>query len=766
MSFVNRLTEFVASIQFSKRAMWMLAALFLISVGFALYIPRLHYKYDFERQFPINDPSTDFYLEFREQFGSDKNFIFIGLEGRDELDSCSFWKAVYGLSKTLENTEGLQRVLSPATFSFPIRNNFSGLFYEVPYLKNADSSCPFLDTQRIAQDQRFREMFLGEKAFDVALMAFYDPEIPLESSSDILSEVHHILSQQSFLKAHHLGGSAVSQNYFINLTKTESRKFIGASFFLIVVFLYFAFRDWRGILLPLILVGTALLWLMGTVGMLNIPLDIVLKILPTIIMIIGLSDVVHLFTKISEELQRGHSPQRAMRDAVKEVGLATFYTSLTTGIGFMSLSNSGVVPFILLGVFGALGVFYAFILTYTLLPAMLNYTGIQFLNRPVLSRKGNINRMLPKLFRWIVEHPKSIMLCTLIVIVISLYGTTKVKSDNYMLEDLSPDLEIVKDHQFFEDNFSGIRPVEFALSTKGNKLITDREVLQEMDELQQFLEAEQVGSIVSPLELTKNLNRAYSKGRPSAYDIPKSNSRLKQLQRRIKQNVHKDGLKQFIASDLKTGRLQGKTKDYGSYVARQFYERLEEKNSGFKHLEVQPTGTVYVMERNNLLLSENVYQGLLLAVLLIAILIGLLFRSFRMVGIAVFINVLPLIMIAALMGFEGISLKISTAIIFAISFGIAVDDTIHFLSKFNIEVKNGRSLLSALYRTFVSTGKAIMVTSFIVSGGFLTLTLSDFGGTYYIGLLICLTMLFALLANLFVLPVMIYYSFYKSELKA
>ncbi|MBK6526808.1 MAG: MMPL family transporter [Crocinitomicaceae bacterium] len=126
-----------------------------------------------------------------------------------------------------------------------------------------------------------------------------------------------------------------------------------------------------------------------------------------------------------------------------------------------------------------------------------------------------------------------------------------------------------------------------------------------------------------------------------------------------------------------------------------------------------------------------------------------------MVLIALTVNILPLLMIGALLGFAGIDMKVSTAIIFTISFGIAVDDTLHFMSRFRLELSKGRTYLYALKRTFLSTGKAIVLTSVILCAGFLLLLFSDFLGTFYVGLLISLTLLFALLADLFLLPVLL-----------
>ena len=176
-------------------------------------------------------------------------------------------------------------------------------------------------------------------------------------------------------------------------------------------------------------------------------------------------------------------------------------------------------------------------------------------------------------------------------------------------------------------------------------------------------------------------------------------------------------------------------------------------------LKVHLTGTGHLLDKNMSSLAKNLTFGLVIAILLVSLLMGFLYKSVRIVLIAIVPNVFPLLMLAAVLGFVGIDLKVSTAIIFTISFGIAVDDTIHFMSKFKLELNKGKTFLYALKRTYLSTGRAIVLTTLILCSGFLLLMLSDFLGTFYVGLLLSLTLLFALISDLFILPVLLLYFF-------
>jgi uncharacterized protein len=219
----------------------------------------------------------------------------------------------------------------------------------------------------------------------------------------------------------------------------------------------------------------------------------------------------------------------------------------------------------------------------------------------------------------------------------------------------------------------------------------------------------------------------------------------------------------FVNEEMHMARVQGKVGDLG---AREFEQRNEKLMSVYGELEnpkfdIRVTGTATLIDLNNAYLATDMTIGLIIAFLVVAIIMGLMFKSVKMVLICLIPNILPLLMIAGIMGAMGIDLKVSTSIIFTIAFGIAVDDTIHFMSKLRLELGKGKSLLYALKRTYISTGKAIIITSIILSGGFFTLVFSSFLGTFYVGLLISLTLLFAVLADLTLLPVLILLFFRK-----
>ncbi|MDC0600681.1 MMPL family transporter, partial [Flavobacteriales bacterium] len=222
------------------------------------------------------------------------------------------------------------------------------------------------------------------------------------------------------------------------------------------------------------------------------------------------------------------------------------------------------------------------------------------------------------------------------------------------------------------------------------------------------------------------------------------------------------GWSDLVNVELGLARITAKTADLGAKELAlrndKFLDRINQHlESEFEHppFTVKITGTASLIDLNNRFLASDMVLGLLIAFAAVALIVGLLFKSLKMTLISLVPNVLPLLFIAGFMGAMDIDLKVSTSIIFTIAFGIAVDDTLHFLAKYRILLQQGRSPIWALRRTFLSTGKAIVVTSIILCGGFSTLMLSSFEGTFHIGLLVSLTLCFAVLVDLAVLPLLL-----------
>jgi len=404
-------------------------------------------------------------------------------------------------------------------------------------------------------------------------------------------------------------------------------------------------------------------------------------------------------------------------------------------------------------------VFIAFFLAFSLLPAILALSKV-----PKLAYKEPStvlwNKLVTKLFRFSLNARIPILIGSVMVVIISIVGITNIRIDNFLLEDVSEDDPIRKSFMFFEKNFAGVRPFELEFSVEdSNKSVLDPDMIEEMLAVESYLKNEYgVGFLNSPLTIVRAANQALNGGRDSANLVPTDPSELARTTRLVKRLVKRPEFAALLSSDQQHARFTGKIEDQGGRITKQKDSELKAhfENAGqLSGAEVQLTGMSILIDKNNETLSSNMMTGLVFALIVVAIIMGFIFKSFRMAMISLIPNIIPLLIVGGVMGWAGIDLKISTSVIFGIAFGIAVDDSIHYLIKYRQELKKGRSNLYALKRTSLSTGKAIILTTLILCMGFISLSASDFTSTFYVGVLITVALASAVAADLLLLPILL-----------
>ncbi len=742
---------------FKKAARGVLIVVFSITAALSIFLKDLRFNYVFEDFFPVGDPDLEYYREFRTKFENDNNYLLIGLENSPSIFDAEFLSKVDSLTRDLQAMEEMNSVISITNSKRPIISQAG--FYQLPYLHVSDPTRYEQDSAVIYQSPLLKETLVSADGRSLAILLKHKDVITKEGSDEISDAVVSLITSYAFPN-YHIAGKVHAQQIFIGKLQTELFTFLSASIVLIVLFLSIAYRNWWGVVIPLGVVLMSVIWIMGIMGLTGKQLDFIMVLLPTIMFVVGMSDVVHIMTKYIEQLRLGFHKINAIKTTFREVGLATFLTSLTTSVGFLTLLTASIRPIQGFGLFTAIGVFIAFIVAFTLLPFSL-----LLLPRPRVSKKlvhrSKWFKILSYSFLKVLKKAPHVLLANLVIVLISLYGISLIRINTFLIEDLPNDDPLKQDFVFFDQNFGGSRPFEITAKAKKGTVLTP-EIIHEIENLSEYLsDSLMAGNIVGPHTLVKSLNQAVNGGRSAAFVLPASNYEKRQVQKNLSRLLKRnDAIAYVVTDDQKTGRISMRVGDIGSAISLRRTKELQRyirHNTDTSLVSFKITGTSNLIDKNNEYLAENMFEGLGIAFGVVALIAGLLFRSFRMILITLIPNVIPLITVAGIMGLFGITLKLSTSIVFTIAFGIAVDDTIHFTSKLKLELDKGKSLLYALKSTYLSTGKAIVVTSIILSGGFLTLILSSFGGTFYTGLLISLTLFLALIIDLSLLPVLVMY---------
>ena len=739
-----------------RRASIVLSFLFILTLFFGYFASKARVDYEFEKFFPAHSNEVKFFEIFRQRFETDNDFLMLGIKEDSGVFNLTFLNRIKDLTEDLKKIEHVEKVMGGTSLRRIKKEPLSGqlLPSKIFNLKNAQAL--EREKERVLSDPMITPVFFSRDGQNINLIIKHKQRLSKKGCDDLVTDVRSLMEEYRF-QEYHMSGRAIAQSFYVNLMSSELIKFSGIGAFLVVIFLFFTYRSFWSVFIPLLLVAVSAVWTIGLMTIFNKPLDIMLVVLPTLIFIVGISDVVHLYTKFLFLKREGMEKRKAILKTMNDVGMATLLTSITTAIGFASLYFVQVPIIQEFGLISALGVLVTFFVTFSAFMALLSLSPERYFSKVIQSDfwKLKLNRS----FVFTIRKGKSILLFTGLIMLLSLAGISRIEQKNKLLEELPPGSPLLSEIQYFNDHFVGTRPFEMSLELRNERSFFTEEILLKLDKLDQFLLKEYaVEYLISPSMLIKKVNLDLHKGDTTYFKIP-SSQEIDLISASFDTKRSEREMKTFIDRDAGIARISGRVEDYGSnyFKAKDALLAKFFKEEGFsEYFNYKLTGSAYLIDKSNAVLSSNLIWGLLFAFALIAFLVGVIFRSIKMLAVVLLVNIIPLVGIAGLMGFLGIDLKISSSVIFTIAFGIAVDDTIHFMSKYRLARMEHSTIIFTLRNTYLSSGRAIVLTTIILIAGFFSLLFSDFAGTYYIGLLVSGTLVLALITDLYILPFLLY----------
>ncbi len=736
-----------------KTSILILLVLSAATAFFGVGVSKSSFDYDFEKFFPPGDQETEFFEKFRENFENDYDFLLIGLSSPKGIYDTTFLQKVNKLTDTLKTIPYVVDVTSITNLSMPVVAGGSRGSKKYVHLHN--DSLLKIDSIRLNQTNEFSGSLISNDQKTTCIFLQTEEKLSKNKSDQLIDQIEKTVAI-SDIEEVHMAGKIKAQQVYLSRMQKEIILFLAIAIVLVIIFLAVTFQSFYSILVPLVVVLGSVTWQLGIMHFVGKKIDILTVLLPTILFIVGMSDVIHILSKYMEELRAGLTKKPALIKTIKEVGFATFLTSLITAIGFFTLITANISPIREFGIYTGFGVLIAYFLSITLLPSvLLLLPPPKVVHNPKYD--GIWNRVLHRQLLWVFRHKKMVLVITFLAFVGCGSGIYFLKVNNLLLEDLSAKEPLRKEFLFFEKNFSGGRPFEMYIEVKD----TTQEILsyasiQELKKLEDVATQKfELGFVISPIALIKRFNRSMNSGLNDYYKLPATEKEHNVLLDQIKMSGLLDSadVQKFISADLRKARISGKMHDLGSYKVRSMEKDFLASVPPLQHVNYRLTGSARLVDQNISYLAVNLMQGLASGILIVAIIFGFMYRSWKMIVIALTVNIIPMVCIAGIMGYLGIDIKVSTSMIFTIAFGIAEDDTIHFLSRFQIERQNGRSTLYAIKRSFLSTGKAMILTSIVLCAGFVTMVSSSFMSIFYVGFLLSLTLFIAVVADLCLLPI-------------
>ena len=712
---------------------------------------------------PDNHPENILYQSFIQTFGEEGNVIVIAVQDSSFYTPSQrlAWKA---LNEKIEGYQEINFVLSTENIQELVKDNKNKSFVlkDVSEELPPEGKFPEKFKEKLYLELPFFENLLFEKNSNTIRSIIYmDPEIVNTAQrKDFIFDVFIPLIK-NYEKTYDSDIRVSGMPYIRTLNAQnivdEIGLFVlGAALITTLIFFLF-FRSFRATFISLIVVAIGVMWAFGILGWLGYEITVLTALIPPLIIVIGVPNCIFLINKYQQEIAKHRNQAKSLQRVIAKIGNATLMTNLTTASGFATfiLTNSKILKEF--GVVASINIIAIFLLSLLIIP--ITYS---FMERPNKKHLRHLkNKTVDFFVTWMEKTVRkkrvNVYLISLLGLIIGITGIYQIKISGSLIEDMPKSAPFFKDILFFDATFNGIVPLEIWIDSKREEGIVRPATLRRMNQLQETIdEIPELAPSLSVVNAVKYAKQAYYNSNPNYFALPtsqensfiypflnSSNSDSQLL------NGYVDSTGQFgrittYMKDIKTSRMEEIETDLKESIAKIFPKDRYGVNITGKSL-LFLKGTKYLI--NNLILSLS------LAILLIALFMAFLFRSFKMILISLIPNLLPLIITAGVMGFTGIPLKPSTILVFSIAFGISVDDTIHFLAKYRQElIANGWKINKAVFAALRETGISMFYTSVVLFFGFSIFMSSNFGGTQALGGLVAVTLMMAMLANLVLLP--------------
>jgi len=785
----------------------LLAATLAVGAG----IPGMHIDMSTESFFLENDPVKVTYQRFREYFGSDE-YIFIVYRAKDgDVFSETSIAALDVIHRKLEalsaahgsdpaspfaritDVTSLINVsyLEVAADTLRSREFIAGRPPEtdaeraalkaqarnhpnyIPSILNpkGDFGVIIIDTNlgaTIAVDGSDVDDLIADEAFEETAPAepgtvefirpnFWDYQVLTDALQNVLDESPSGQHLQFYPV-----GNPVVMKFFADIFIHEVSFLSLAALGFIILTFYLLFRSLLAVLSAVAIVTTAIIWTLGVCGWVGAPMTLMITIIIFLTLTVGVADAVHLLSGYLYLRQEGLDRGRAVAEAFRTSGPACFLTSLTTMIGLLALLVVPVVPLKIFGVFAGMGVFLAFVFTLLILPLMMPH-GLGANQR---GRKRHqyhlVQRLIRKAEPLVYKAPGTVSLAFLGSAIFFAWGVTLIKVDTNMGQLISMRNIIRQNMDAVEENIGGTMDMEILVETGETDGLKSPRVLVAMDALQAYLESEHDHLVVSTYSLAnaaKESFQALNEDRREMYVVPNTRPMLAQTLLLFEGAAPEDRVK-LVSDDYANARISVRIRNRGSYEYIPFMDAVQAKidtivaplRSAHPNLQVEITGVFALFMKLSDVVSWSQIKSFSLALGVISVVFIFVFRSIKGGLISIVPNLFPILVAFGTMGFMGFALDLDTLLVAPIAIGIAVDDTVHFLSRYRMESLAGAPPRLAVQHTFREVGQAMVFTSLILSAGFLMFTFSQHNGLSHFGLLSAVAIVSAVISDLFFLP--------------
>jgi len=723
-----------------RRPLTVISIIVAITLFFAWQIRNLEFKtsiYDLQIE---NLPETARYEEFKKLFGSDE-IIRVVVKCENVFDSLTFRK-IEQLAEDASQIDGVRRVIS------------------LPGIKKAvdlSGDWPMEKFYAVVSGvDLFKNNLFSDDAKTTALTLVLKDEAVAETVINSLEQLIHTTSKDMSL--YQIGMPVVSEA-LVEFTEKDFARLPPITLALIVIILFCLFRKLRYILVPLACVGLALIWTLGLMAFLQIPLSMLTMIVPIFLIAVGTAYCLHIVSEYIACSKLADSPKEVTFLTFSNITFPTVLAVLTTVIGLGSLLVNRIHMIQEFAVFSCFGMVSMLIIVLTFLPAVLSRVPISATTSKEKAGTATLyRRYIEGILKLNLKYQKITFPVLGVLVLICLLGIFRIRVETNPVGYLKEDTEVKRNFNDIYQRLSGSFPINVVMGTPQADYFEDPEHLADIARLEAFLEKlPGVDKTISFADYLKLVNYALNRFEPQYYALPQEAFEVRMLINNYTTMLGEDMLTRFMSPDFSTANILLMTHISSSKAFLQIRDEIlaHAKQNFSKDLVWDVTGLGMTISVSSHLLTAGQIKSLAITMVLVFGMMFALFLSGKVGLIAIVPNLFPIVVNFGIMGWFGIELSMVTSLIASIAIGLAVDDTIHYLFRYNREFKTDLDEKRAIKDTLIHVGKPITFTTITICVGFSILLLSSFKPTAIFGVMMVITLLSALVGDLILLPSLI-----------
>ncbi len=697
-----------------------------------------------------NSPERDDYNSVRESFGDDL-FMVVALVSEDAFSPTNLAK-LRTLHQQIEKIPGVAEVISISNTPYA-RGDEKGVTIEklIPELNSA-SPARLAEARAVAvTDKLYAGQIVSRDGKTSALNILLNSKL-LSAQRYEATEKIYALAQTAGFQAVFCAGDPFMQWRGVESVRRDLTLFLPLTLLMVAFLLWLCFRSIVAVILPLLTVGIGLVWVFGLMGYTGATFNILSLMLPTVLLAIGCSYVIHVFNQIGLQVSGVRSQVSEARELFSEtilralefISLPVIVSALTIIAGFLSLTFTKIPGIRSTSVFAAIGAAFTMMLSLTFVPAVLSILGERWVKLNI-GLGGKMVGWLESTGRLAVSKEKILYLITGVMCVLSVIGIFRIVINVDYYSFFKPNSENAIGMAEVGNRLSG--SIGFEVIIEGDKSLEDSKTLAKIAELQTISDTASQGQSLSVIDFIKHGNRAFHSNDPNFYALPSEEKNIAELM------SDREQIRKFITDDGKRARILVRTPLSGSGPMSKAIREIEAKGKELlPEFRVYATGTVALMNRTSDSIAGEQLQSVTIALFTIFLVLALLFKSFRVGMTALIPNLIPVLFFFGYMGWSGIPLNITTSLVASVVLGLAVDNAVQFIVRFRHVQPNFETVREAIVETMRLSGRPIIYANIAIAAAFAVFALSNFWPVTTFGLLSAVTILACLVEDLVLLP--------------